>query len=96
LSGVGIFLGALLGGLISSLYIHFFNIDIILWIFMLSAVLRMIVYLFMINKIKEVRKTEEYKNGDIIKHFKKELKDDLKMMIYPVYNRLGIHPIRQT
>ncbi len=96
LSGVGIFLGALLGGLISSLNIHFFNIDIILWIFMLSAVLRMIVYLFMINKIKEVRKTEEYKNGDIIKHFKKELKDDLKMMIYPVYNRLGIHPIRQT
>ncbi len=96
LSGIGIFLGALLGGLISSLNIHFFNIDVILWIFVLSAILRMVVYLFMINKLKEVRKTEEYKKGDIIKHFKKEIKDDLKMMIYPVYNKFGIQPIRQT
>jgi len=96
LSGIGIFLGALLGGWISSMNLHFFNIDVILWIFMLSAILRMLVYVFMIKKIKEVRTTENYKKGDIRKELKKGLSEELKMMIYPLYSRFGINPIRQT
>lgn len=97
LSGIGIFLGALLGSFISSLNISWFGLDVILWIFLFSAILRTLVYSFMINKIKEVKNTtEQYKKGDIIKGFKHELSKEIKMMIYPMTNKFFVNPIRQT
>lgn len=69
LNGLGIFLGATLGGLISLIDFSFFGISSILFIFLLSTVARFLAYKIMIKKIKEVRKVLKYKNGE----FKKEV-----------------------
>ena len=58
LSGVGVFLGSILGGSISSLKFNFLNINSILFVFLISSVVRMLVYISMIHKIHEVRKVK--------------------------------------
>lgn len=83
-NGFGVFIGATLGGLISSAGFNFFGISAILFVFLLSAFARIIVYIFMIPKIKEVRNVEKYKKG--------EFKNEVKSMFVPLYNRLGVKP----
>jgi MFS family permease len=76
-NGVGVFLGATLGGILSSINVSIFGMNPLLFIFALSGVLRMAVYFFMMPMIKEVREVEEYKDGTI----KKELR---KMLLVPI------------
>jgi len=77
LSGVGVFLGASLGGIVSSLNINFFGIITpILFIFILSGIARFLSYL-MIFKIKEVREVAKYKDGEFGK--------EVKQMLSPVH-----------
>lgn len=72
-NGVGVFIGANLGGLISSMNINILGVSPILFIFLLSAIMRFVAYLIMSPKIKEVRKVEGYKKGEFKKRIKKVL-----------------------
>jgi MFS family permease len=54
LNGVGVFIGATLGGLFAQ-YVHFSFINILLFIFVLSGIVRIIILIIMLPKIKEVR-----------------------------------------
>ena len=71
LNGIGVFIGATLGGIISSLNFSFGWISPLIFIFLLSGVARTMVYVFMIPQIKEVRKTENKDENEI----GKELRD---------------------
>jgi len=62
--------GSLFGGLVASLNIPFFGLDILLFIFLLSGVTRFIVYLAMSSGIHEVRKVQRFKMKDAKKHIK--------------------------
>ncbi len=86
LNGVGIFLGATLGGFVSSFNFNFFGISSLLLVFLLSAVVRFLVYIIMISKLKEVREVEKYKDG--------ELRKEIEEMFSPPYKKFNIHPIR--
>ncbi|MFH1500462.1 MAG: MFS transporter [archaeon] len=65
LNAIGIFVGANIGGLISSFDLSF-NFSPLVLIIILSGILRLLVYLIMVSKIKEVRKdTLGFDMGDI-------------------------------
>lgn len=87
-NGFGVFIGATLGGLLSSIDFSFFGITAILFIFLLSALTRFGFYLFMAPKLKEVRDVERYKRGCF--------KNELKCTFMPWYNKLGIKPFLKT
>ncbi len=73
-NGIGVFLGATLGGFISSLNINLFGvITPILFVFLISGVARFGAYILMVSKIKEVRKVDKYHDGE----FEKEMKEML-------------------
>ncbi len=67
LHGIGVFIGATLGGFIASSDFAIFGMTSILFVFLISAIARAAVYLIMISKIKEVRKVEKYKDGELKK-----------------------------
>ncbi len=73
LNGIGVFIGATLGGIVSSININFLGIHPILFIFLLSALGRFIAYFTMIFRIKEVREVDNYKKGEFKKRIKKVL-----------------------
>jgi MFS family permease len=54
----GTFIGATVGGILCSQEIYFFSYGAIVFVFVISSIMRMIVYLFMIKRIKEVREVE--------------------------------------
>ncbi len=58
INGVGVLLGASLGGLVAQ-YLHFSFINIFLLIFLISSLARFFVYFFGLAKIKEVRTTNK-------------------------------------
>jgi len=60
LSGLGVLIGATLGGIISSYNLRIFGLNSILFVFLLSGVARLIVYTLMIPKIQEVRNVGEF------------------------------------
>ncbi len=78
-NGAGVFIGAALGGILSSVNISIFGMNPLLFIFALSGVLRMAVYFFMAPMIKEVRKVEEFEN----KKIKKEVRKMLTIPVFP-------------
>lgn len=57
LNGIGVFIGATIGGLIAQ-YLTFSFINIFLFIFIVSGIARIIVIIAIMPKIKEVRQTE--------------------------------------
>lgn len=59
INGIGAFIGAILGGFISSLDFVFLGLNSLLFIFLLSGILRLIVY-FYVLKIKEVREVDNF------------------------------------
>ena len=67
LNGIGIFLGAGLGGLLAKT-INIAFMDILLFIFLISAFARLTVSLIGLPKIKEVRKTEMFDSSKAFKH----------------------------
>ncbi|MEK6945171.1 MAG: MFS transporter [Nanoarchaeota archaeon] len=60
LNGVGILIGATLGGILSSLSFTIFGLNSILFIFLLSGIGRLIIYAIFNKKLKEVRKIEDF------------------------------------
>jgi MFS family permease len=72
-NGVAIFIGATIGGAIASLEFNFFGIGPILFLFLLSALMRLLFYFVLMPKIKEVRGVKEYKDGE----FGRELREVL-------------------
>jgi MFS family permease len=60
INSVGILIGAGLGGIISSLHFTFFGLSPLLFIFLLSGVLRMAVYIALHAKLKEVREVQGF------------------------------------
>lgn len=70
LNGLGVLIGATLGGLISSQEFTLFGLTPILCIFILSVAARLIVYLLMAKKIKEVREVKSFNLGE---HTKEKL-----------------------
>jgi predicted MFS family arabinose efflux permease len=67
LNGIGIFLGATLGAiLIKTITINF--IDTLLFIFLISALARMIVSLIMIPRFKEIRETKKFDSSKVLRH----------------------------
>jgi len=66
LHGVGVFLGAGLGGLLAKIITITF-MDTLLFIFLISAFARLIVGLIGLPKIKEVRKTEKFNSSRAMK-----------------------------
>jgi len=77
LVGIGVFVGATLGGFIASIDIVF-GMNSILFVFLLSFIARMGVYLAMISKLKEVREVEKFDK----KGFRKEFREELMYLSY--------------
>ncbi len=96
LSGIGVFIGASLGGLLASFNFHLFGMSTIILIFLISGIARFLVYLAMMPKLKEVRQVEKYKKGEFKHEFKSQFKNELKTMLYPLYSKFGIYPLRQV
>ena len=63
-AGIGIFLGAGLGGIIIE-YVSISFMNIFLFIFLVSAILRFLAGVIMMPLIKEVRRVKEFSFGDI-------------------------------
>jgi MFS family permease len=92
LNGIGVFIGATLGGIVSSLDFNFLGLNPILFIFLISGIMRLIVYAFMIPKIKEVREVEKYEKGEFKEELEGELKGELKKILLPIHNRFNLVP----
>jgi hypothetical protein len=71
LNGIGVFIGASLGALMASINLSFFGLNPLLFVFLLSGVVRFIVYITMMPKIKEVREVQKYEKGEIRKEISK-------------------------
>ena len=67
LNGIGIFLGATTGALLIK-YLQINFMDIILFIFLISAFARMIVSLIMLPKFKEIRETKPFDSSKALRH----------------------------
>ena len=66
LIGVGVFLGAGLGGLLAK-YLTITFMDTLLFIFLISAFARLVTGMLLISKIKEVRHTEKFDSSRALK-----------------------------
>ncbi|MCX6747293.1 MAG: MFS transporter [Candidatus Pacearchaeota archaeon] len=73
LNGIGVFIGATLGGFLASMNINIFGMNSLLFIFLLSGISRFMVYIVMIPKIKEVREVEKYEKGGFQKEFQNSI-----------------------
>jgi MFS family permease len=73
LSGITVFIGATIGGAIASMNFNLFGIGPILFIFLLSTILRFTFYFVLMPKVQEVRGVKEYKDGE----FGRELREVL-------------------
>jgi len=71
LNGIGVFIGASLGALLASFNFSLFGLNPLLFVFLLSGIVRAIVYIFMMPRIKEVREVQEYEKGEIRKEISK-------------------------
>ena len=60
LNGIGVFIGATLGGLISSIPFSIFGFESILIVFFISGIARFATAFLMVPKIKEVREVERF------------------------------------
>ncbi len=68
LNGTGIFLGATLGGFIASIDFPLLGLNSLLFIFLLSSVLRLIISVSMVSKINEVRHVKHFGIEQAKKH----------------------------
>lgn len=67
LGGVGVFLGATLGGLLAK-YLQIKFMNVLLFIFLISAVARTLTNLIFLPKIREVRKVEKFSSARALKN----------------------------
>jgi len=87
INSFGALLGAVLGGIIASFNFEFFGLSTILFVFVLSSILRLIVVLVMGRKINEVREISKFS----LRHYLKEEMSDAKSALWRVS---GFRPIR--
>ena len=87
LSGFGVVIGATLGGFIASMNFSFKGITPILLVFILSAVLRLIVYLIMDSKINEVRPVNKFS-------FSKAKRGIKVLSLYKFFEYLDLNPTK--
>ncbi len=66
LAGFGVFIGASLGGFLSSSNIGFSSFTPVLVVFLISGISRLIIYLIMMPKIKEVRPVEHFQDEGLL------------------------------
>jgi MFS family permease len=71
LNGIGVFIGASLGALVASSNFSLFGFSSLLSVFLISGIVRFIVYVIMIPKIKEVREVQRYEKGEIRREIEK-------------------------
>jgi len=71
LAGVGALMGSLLGGWIAALNFSFFGLTPILFLFLISGVLRMLIHISISHQIKEVRNVKPFE----VKDAKEKLKN---------------------
>ena len=60
LNSLGAFIGAMIGGLISSFSFVFLGLSSLLFLFLLSGIMRIIIYFAMIPRIREVREVKKF------------------------------------
>ncbi|MEK6875449.1 MAG: MFS transporter [Nanoarchaeota archaeon] len=72
ISGIGVFIGAIAGGLFAQ-YVHVNFMNTFLLIFLISGFLRALVIFSFLPEIKEVRKVQDSKNINLIKYFAHEM-----------------------
>lgn len=60
LAGLGVLIGSMTGGLLSSHYSTIFGLNSLLCVFILSGIVRYLVYFFMVSKIREVREVKYF------------------------------------
>jgi MFS family permease len=89
INGTGVFIGATLGGIISSLNFKIFGIGPLLFIFLLSGIARLVVYVIMAPAIKEVRPV---KNFNLKKSAKERLKFLNKKSMLDLFELRAIKP----
>ena len=71
INSIGVFIGAMLGGILASLNINFYFISPLIFIFLVSGVARFIVYFSLSKKITEVRgEVEEFNHKGLTSLFK--------------------------
>ena len=81
LNAVGAFIGASIGGFVSSMHFNFLGLNSILFIFLLSGIMRFIAIGLFYSRINEVRKVKKL---DI----RKKITDNLRS-IFPISLRLN-------
>jgi MFS family permease len=67
LNGVGVFAGAIFGGLFAQ-YVHITFMNVLLLIFLISAIMRILVVWFFLPGIKEVREVPTVEDVNLLKH----------------------------
>jgi len=87
LSGFGVVIGATLGGFISSMNFSIWGITPILFVFILSGVIRLIVYLTMDSRIQEVRPVNKFEFSEV-KHKIKTIS------LHKFFEYMDIYPIK--
>jgi MFS family permease len=92
LSGIGIFIGATLGGFIGSMNISIWGLTPLLFVFLVSGIARFVVYFFMIRKIKEVREVENFDEKKFRKDIKEEIKKEGEEFLYLSYKWIKPRP----
>ena len=87
LSGFGVVVSATLGGIISSMNFSIGGITPMLFIFILGAIVRLVVYLIMDSRIKEVRPVNEF--GFL------EARHKIKTLsLHKFFEYMDLHPIK--
>ena len=66
LNGIGVFIGASIGGLLVKLPAGLIGMNILLFVFLVSGILRLIISIIFVNKIKEVKPVKDFKVEDKI------------------------------
>jgi MFS family permease len=61
LNGVSVFIGASIGGLIAGLPAGILGMNILLFIFLISSIVRVLISIIFVNKLKEVRSVQDFK-----------------------------------
>jgi MFS family permease len=79
-TAIGVFIGAIIGGIISSLPYSIIGLKPILFVMLLSGVVRLLVSIIMLPKLKEVRIVEKFEMNYI----------KTKLRIIPKYISLGV------
>lgn len=90
LNAIGAVLGATIGGYLSSHNITILSIKSIIFVFILSAIVRFLVFIFIANKIKEVRPVKNLK----IKQIPKKMSRALIVETYHITEHIGFKTLR--